>query len=102
MPRATFYRWVNDGTILSTRVMHSLRISTPALARFLALRTENAAADLRELPPHERLQAEEHNRAILQSLQAEIARENAAALDEMADLLEAREEQPPENETRPV
>lgn len=72
MPRATFYRWVNDGTILSTRVMHSLRISTPALARFLALRTENAAADLRELPPHERLQAEEHNRAILQILQGQM------------------------------
>lgn len=42
------------------------------------------------------------NLPALLRLQAEIARENAAALDEMADLLEAREEQPPENETRPV
>jgi hypothetical protein len=43
------------------------------------------------------------NLPALLRLQAEIARENAAALDEMADLLEARaQEQEPENETRPV
>ena len=43
------------------------------------------------------------NLAALLRLQAEIARENAAALDEMADLLEARAPQEePENETRPV
>ena len=51
------------------------------------------------------------NLPALLRLQAEIARENAAALDEMADLLEARamadllearaQEQEPENETRP-
>jgi len=43
------------------------------------------------------------NLAALLRLQAEIARENAAALDDMADLLEATAtEQEPENETRPV
>jgi len=42
------------------------------------------------------------NLPALLRLQAEIARENAAALDDMADLLEARaQEQEPENETRP-
>ena len=55
------------------------------------------------------------NLPALLRLQAEIARENAAALDEMADLLEAgamagamadvlearAQEQEPENETRP-
>ena len=51
------------------------------------------------------------NLAALLRLQAEIARENAAALDDMADVLEAHatadvlearaQEQEPENETRP-
>jgi len=41
------------------------------------------------------------NLPALLRLQAEIARENAAALEEMADLLEAREKENPENETRP-
>ena len=73
VPRATFYRWLTNGTILTVRLMNSLRVSTTALASFLALRTETHPDPLSDLPPHEREAAEEHNRAILQIIQSEIA-----------------------------
>ncbi len=72
VPRATFYRWLSNGTILTTRLMNTVRVSTTALASFLALRTETHPDPFAELPTHEREAAQEHNRAMLQILQAEI------------------------------
>jgi len=73
VPRATFYRWLANGTILTVRLMHSVRVPTRALASFLALRTETHRDPFSDLPPHEREAAQEHNRAILQIIQSEIA-----------------------------
>jgi hypothetical protein len=42
------------------------------------------------------------NLPALLRLQAETARETAQALEELADLLDAQQEQEPENETRPI
>jgi len=72
VPRSTFYRWLSNGTILTVRLMNSLRVPTAALAAFLALRTETQPDPLSELPPHEREAAQEHNRAMLEILRAEI------------------------------
>ena len=72
VPRATFYRWLSNGTILTVRLMNSLRVSTTALASFLALRTETHPDPFPELPTHEREAAQEHNRAMLEILRAEI------------------------------
>ena len=72
VPRSTFYRWLSNGTILTVRLMNSLRVPTAALAAFLALRTETQPDPLSELPPHEREAAQEHNRAILAILESEI------------------------------
>jgi len=72
VPRATFYRWLSNGTILTVRLMNSVRVPTAALAAFLALRAETHPDPFSQLPPHEREAAQEHNRALLQILQAEI------------------------------
>lgn len=42
------------------------------------------------------------NLPALLRLQAQIARETAQALEELAALLEAQQEQEPQNETRPI
>jgi len=72
VPRATFYRWLSNGTILTTRLHHSIRIHPAALAKFLTLHTETARPDFQDLPPHEREAAQEHNRALLLILNAQI------------------------------
>ena len=72
IPRATFYRWLSNGTIFTVRLVNSLRVPTAALAAFLALRVETHPDPVSQLPPHEREAAQEHNRALLQILQAEI------------------------------
>jgi len=73
VPRATFYRWLSNGTILTVRLMNSVRVPTAALAAFLALRAETHPDPFSQLPPHEREAAQEHNRAILQIIHSEIA-----------------------------
>lgn len=74
VPRSTFYRWVTDGTLLSVRIMHTVRIPTSAVAKFLTLRCEEPDRDpFQGMTPSDREQAEQHNRAIFETLSAEVS-----------------------------
>lgn len=77
VPRSTFYRWLSNGTILTVRLMNSVRVPTEALAAFLALRTETQPNPFSDLPPHQREAAQEHNRALLEIIHAHIAENNS-------------------------
>ena len=77
IPRATFYRWTQNGTILTVRVVNSVRVSTSALAKFLTLHTSEGREDFSDLTPALREEAQAHSRAIFETLSAEIASQTA-------------------------
>lgn len=74
VPRSTFYRWLDEGLILTVRLNKTLRVPSTALAKFLTLRCEENDPDpFAGMTPSDREAATEHNRAMFEILQAEIA-----------------------------